>query len=84
MLSPSPGSKKKGHLVTEIEKEQSAEGSCVFLASERLKEGLQLTLEQRGFELCGSSYARIFPSSKYYSPTQSVVGGIPGCGSTVI
>ena len=84
MPCTSPGSKTKGHLVKEREEEQSAEDSCVFLASERLKEALQSTLQQqRGFELCESTYTRIFSSSKHYNPTQSVVDRIPGCGSTM-
>ena len=46
----------------EREDEQSAEDSCMFLASERLKEALQLTLQQqRGFELCRFTYTGYFP-----------------------
>ena len=35
---------------------------------------VQLTLEQHGFELHGSTYMWIFFSSKYYSTTRSAVG----------
>lgn len=37
---------------------------------------VQLTLEQRGFELCGSTYTQIF-SSKYLQPFLSLFS-IPG------
>ena len=40
--------------------------------SQHLK--VQLTLEQPKSELCGSTYAWIFPNSKYYSTTQSTDG----------
>ena len=66
----------------EMEKEQveSSEDSCVVLVTWRLKEVLKLILEQHGFEVCGFTYTRISSSSKYYSTTESVVDGIPGCG----
>ena len=35
---------------------------------------LQLTLEQPGFELQGSTYMGIFFNSKYYTTTWSTVG----------
>ena len=56
---------------------------CVFSIRE-IKGSLTVTLQQHGFELCGSTYTRIFSSSKYYNPTQSVVGRISGCGRTTI
>ena len=39
--------------------------TAALLYCRRVKEALELTLEQRGFELHGSTYTRIFSSSKY-------------------
>ena len=44
---------------------------------------LLLTLEQRGFELHGSTYMQMFGESKLCSATRSEVGWICGCRGTV-
>lgn len=46
------------------------------------KKTLQLTLEQHGFTLRGSTYTPIFSSSKYCGTTWSEVGLIYRCGGT--
>lgn len=43
---------------------------------------LQVTHEQHGSQLQGSTYTRIFVSSKHYITTQSTVGWIWGCRGT--
>ena len=53
--------KRKGHLVKESEEEQSAEDSCVFLASEKLKEALQWPFNNMGLNYVDPLIQGYFP-----------------------